>query len=245
MLLQFINATARGFANAALLSRAWLGLLLCSLLLQSCSVTSDKPGAQRVTKQRPPVAISASAQNEFDKALELMQQQQYSAAIAVLEKLLEQHDQLPGAYINLAIAYMHLPPPDAAAIPKPNSESPTALQQARLNNAEQALLKAIAIKPDESIAHHQLGLLYRRMGRFAAAKTAYQRAIAIQPEYAIAHLNLGILCDIYLQAYDCAIKHFSVYQELAPDNSEQVNIWLADLQQRASVAASNVEETVQ
>src|SRR5690606_36257218 len=135
--------------------------------------------------------------------------------------ILAENDQLPGAQINLAIAYMNV-----------ELEGQGDKQrEANLKKAEQALTRAVEVNADDAVAHHQLGLLYRKTGRFAEARKAYERAISIESTYAIAHLNLGILCDIYLQQLECAIDHFEKYRALTPEEGDKVNLWLSDLRQ--------------
>ena len=48
------------------------------------------------------------------------------------------------------------------------------------------------------MAGNELGIVERKLGKFAEAEAAYQRTIAAEPNYAPAHLNLGVLYDLYL-----------------------------------------------
>jgi tetratricopeptide (TPR) repeat protein len=181
---------------------------------------------------RTPVPISASLQSDFNKALNLMKKGAYGEAIPVLEAILAENNQLPGAQINLAIAYMNLEPKDQDGKRREDN----------LKKAEQALSRAVEVNPDDAVAHHQLGLLYRKTGRFADARKEYERAISIDSTYAMAHLNLGILCDIYLQQLECAIDHFEKYRALVPEETEKVNLWLSDLRQRAGLPAAMADK---
>ena len=60
-------------------------------------------------------------------------------------------------------------------------------------------------------AFNQLGIVYRKLGRFKEADDAYQRAVQIDPNYAIAYLNLGVLCDLYLQQPQRALEAYERY----------------------------------
>ena len=54
------------------------------------------------------------------------------------------------------------------------------------------------LAPANAVAGNELGIVERKLGKFAEAEAAYQRAIAAEPNYAPAHLNLGVLYDLYL-----------------------------------------------
>ncbi len=198
--------------------KPWLffGLLM---ILVGC-VGGNTSVKYRGSEARSPVAISAALQNDFKKALALMKKEKYEDAIPLLEAILAKNDQLPGTHINLAIAYMNVVTDD---------------DKENLSKAERSLLRAVEVNPKDAVAHHQLGLLYRKTGRFKEAQTAYQRALSLKPDYAKAHLNLGILCDIYLQEFECAIKHFEQYSGMAGEDRETVSLWLSDLRRRAGI----------
>lgn len=204
--------------------------LLC--LLGGCAGGGGGLKSSPTRAARTPVPISASLQSDFNKALSLMKKGAYQEAIPMLEAILAENDQLPGAQINLAIAYMNV-----------ESEGQGSNQrEANLKKAEQALSRAVEVNPNDAVAHHQRGLLYRKTGRFSEARKAYERAISIESTYATAHLNLGILCDIYLQQLECAIDHFEKYRALIPEESDKVDLWLSDLRQRAGLPAAMAEK---
>lgn len=217
-MLQYISQMRVVVLLAALLS-----------LLGGCAGGGAGVKTSPTRAARTPVPISAALQSDFDKALSLMKKGAYREAIPVLEAILAENDQLPGAQINLAIACMNV---------EPEGRDGERQREANLKKAEQALTRAVEVNPDDAVAHHQLGLLYRKTGRFAEARKAYEQAISIESTYALAHLNLGILCDIYLQQLECAIDHFEKYRALAPEEGDKVNLWLSDLRQRAGLPAA-------
>lgn len=206
----------------------WFATLLG--LLGGCAGGGALKSSTRAS--HTPVPISASMQSDFNKALSLMKKGAYGEAIPVLEAILAENDQLPGAQINLAIAYMNIESKDQDGKQR----------EVNLKKAEQALSRAVEVNPNDAIAHHQLGLLYRKTGRFVEARKEYERAISIDSTYALAHLNLGILCDIYLQQLQCAIDHFEKYRALVPEAGEKVDLWLADLRQRAGLPAAMADK---
>ncbi|MDX1607573.1 MAG: tetratricopeptide repeat protein, partial [Candidatus Competibacterales bacterium] len=61
----------------------------------------------------------------------------------------------------------------------------------RLDEAETYLERALAIDPDFSEAHNQLGNVYLLRGELDAAIRQYRRAVALQPRNAVAWYNLG------------------------------------------------------
>jgi len=151
------------------------------------------------------------SEREFARALELMQQQRYQEAVAVLAPLAQQHRDSPGIHVNLALAYQELGDNE---------------------RAEHALSAALAADPQHAEANNLMAIVQRRAGRFQAAREYYQRLLQAHPEHANGHLNLAILCDIYLADLECARHYYRRYQALSNDQDEEVIAWLADLERR-------------
>jgi tetratricopeptide (TPR) repeat protein len=194
-----------------------IGLLL---LAAGCADTGSTRRAAHTGSDRSPVPISAAQRNDFNKALGFMKKEQYENALPLLEDIIRENDSLPGANINLAIAYMKLSGEDDAD---------------NYAKAEKALLRATDISPKNEVARFQLGYLYRKTGRFDLSRKAYEEAIRINRNYAMAYYNLAILCDIYMQQLKCAVENFENYRTLVPEGSEQVGMWLTDLRRRAGI----------
>lgn len=192
------------------------------LLLHGCAGGVPKPGGAA----RAPASVSAGMQSEFRQALELMEAGKYAAAVPVLEGIVGKNDQLPGVQINLAIASM-------------NADGGKEYYE----KAEKALLRAIQINSREPVAYNQLGLLYRRTGRFEDARKSYRQAITLDSDYTMPYLNMGILCDIYLQDLMCAIEYFEKYKLLAPAEAEKTAGWLIELKRRAGIPEPAVAGT--
>ena len=100
--------------------------------------------------------------------------------------------------------------------------------------------KAIALKPDDAVAHNNRGAALRDLKRPAEAIASYDKAIALKPDYADAHYNRGnALMDLKrpaeaLASYDKAI---ALKPEFAGAHSNRGNA-LRDLKRSAEALAS-------
>jgi len=102
-----------------------------------------------------------------------------------------------------------------------------------LEAAEINLLLALESNPDHPIAHNELGIVYRKSGRFAEAKKSYEAALAIYPGYHYARRNLAVLCDLYLADLNCALRNYEAYMTTVPSDDEAAML-IADIRSRIS-----------
>lgn len=80
---------------------------------------------------------------------------------------------------------------------------------------------------------NELGMGYRRLGRFDEAERAYRKAITVQPGYGPALLNLGILLEIYRQRMADAVPYYRRYLESpSARRADEVRLWLIDIEHR-------------
>ncbi len=156
------------------------------------------------------VNVDSDVELDFKNALTLLQQEQYAEAIVVLKSVIEREQRLPAPYVNIAIAYNKL---------------------GQTKDAELNLISALKLDIAHPVANNELGLLYRKAGKFNAARTAYQNAINEHPDYLPAKRNLGVLCDLYMHDFKCALDQFEDYLELKPDDKTAA-IWVADVKRR-------------
>ena len=147
---------------------------------------------------------------DFQRAVAMLNDQEYGQAIDLLEKIIEQSPGVTAPYIDIAIAYQHI---------------------GKLEQAEEHLKTALQLVPEHPVACNEYGLLYRKTGRFAEARAIYEKAIARFPDYYPVHRNLGILCDLYLNDLVCALENYEIYSEARPED-KQVKLWIADLRTR-------------
>jgi len=154
--------------------------------------------------------MDETSRRDFERAVAMLKDQDYSQAIDLLEKVIEKSPGVTAPYIDIAIAYQHIGKPE---------------------KAEEHLKTALRLVPDHPVASNEYGLLYRKTGRFADARVIYERAITRFPDYYPVHRNLGILCDLYLNDPVCALEHYEIYSEARPED-KQVKLWIADLRAR-------------
>ncbi len=95
---------------------------------------------------------------------------------------------------------------------KKESERKNAIESA-LNNFE----KAIELKPDYSVAHFQLGILYWQEKEIDKAQTEFETTVFLYPNYSNAHYFLGLVYDKKGEK-EKAIKQFEDVAKLNPEN---------------------------
>jgi len=158
------------------------------------------------------VRASGASRRDFERALKLLDQEQYEDGIALLVEVTESAPQVTAAHIDLGIAYGRVD---------------------KLEQAEASLERALELNPRHPVAHNELGIVYRRTGRFGEARASYEMALELWPEFHFARKNLAILCDVYLADSSCAMKHYELYTQAVPGD-ETAAMWIADLRNRAT-----------
>jgi Flp pilus assembly protein TadD len=169
--------------------------------------TSDASGFTISEKAR----IPARAREGFDEANRALSAGDLDRGIALLEEVTQSAPELCAPRINLGVAFA---------------------RKGELDAAERELLAALALSPRHPVAKNELGIVYRRMGRFADARSRFESALEVHPDFHPAHRNLAILCDLYLGDADCALEHYERYRAAVP-NDAKVEMWIADLRQRS------------
>jgi tetratricopeptide (TPR) repeat protein len=162
----------------------------------------------------PPIPERAAQQ--YAQALQLMKSGRNTDAELEFKQLAVGYPQLSGPQLNLGLLYLH---------------------DSRLAEAETAFKAALDLSPANPVAGNELGIVERRLGKFAEAEAAYRRTIAADSQFAAAHLNLGVLYDLYLAEPKKALDEYGRYIEIAGEN-KQVAGWMIELRKRAGVPAA-------
>ncbi len=184
--------------------------LLLLLNLTSCAIETkkelkEKPAQDTVKK----IEVDAGIMQQFKQATQLLEDKKYQQAIELFSNIVKKEKRFPAPFVNLAIAY------------------------ARQNNTEKAekfFRRALEIDLGHAVANNELGILYRKQGRFSDARKAYENALAVNSESLLILRNFGILCDLYLADLDCAQQLYSKYLDIEED--KDIKIWLLDLERR-------------
>ena len=82
--------------------------------------------------------------------------------------------------------------------------------------------QALALKPDYTEVHYNLGVTFRELGHTEEAIKSYKNALNIKNEYPNAHYNIGN-AFLSLKKYDVAIKHFKLAVIFNPKFAQAYN----------------------
>lgn len=164
-------------------------------------------GVIEITENYP---VDPEVNAKFKQAVELLKQEKYPEAILLLRAVTGSTSKFTGPYIDLGIAYA---------------------RSGDLVRAEKSLKKALEINPNHPVAMNELGLVYRKTGRYKLARALYEKLLREYPDFLPAHKNFGVLCDIYIQDLPCALDQYHAYLKGYPDD-KKVKIWVADVKSR-------------
>jgi tetratricopeptide (TPR) repeat protein len=177
------------------------------LIVSACSQDNVRRAANTGAQ---PVLADDTIEQMFTDALTHLQQEEYHQGIELLETLTAKENRLAAPFVNLGIAYS---------------------RTGNTKKAEYSFSRALRLDAGHAVANNELGLLYRKTGRFNAAKSAYMNALVEHPDYLPVRKNLGILCELYLHDMECALEQYQAYLEYAPEE-ETVARWALELKQR-------------
>ena len=199
-------------------SRVLLVSLVGAFVLAGCSATT-KPQRKAanieiqeavgftITEEEK---IPESVRLQYYEALRYLRDENLQRGIAILEQVADAAPTLTAPKIDLGVAYHRL---------------------GDLEMAEKYLLQALELTSSHPVALNELGIVYRKTGRFVEAKQQYEAAISVYPGYHHARRNLAILCDLYLGDLNCALNQYEAYMATVPADPEAA-MWIADLRNR-------------
>ena len=165
--------------------------------------------------------VSAQTLRQFQEALALKQQAKLSQAKALLFALSEQHPDLSGLWLQLALVIKERHQGDI---------------EQKHNDMTSYLNKAISANPLSYLAHNELAQVLRQQGQFQQALSHYELALKSWPAFAPAYLNRGILYDLYMGEKSLALADYELYKVLSNDDSRQLKGWIMDLQRQIKKA---------
>ena len=187
-------------------------------LVAACATTSEpvRPPVNVQVQEEVGFTITEEAhiggdvRAEYEIALSYLQQGRHDEGILLLEQVADAAPELSAPRIDLGVA-QH--------------------RAGNLEAAEEHLLLALESNPEQPVAHNELGIIYRKTGRFDEARKSYESALAVYPGFHYARRNLAILCDLYLADLDCALQNYEAYMKTVPSD-EEASMWIADIRYR-------------
>ncbi len=156
------------------------------------------------------VRVPPGLRADYDAALGLLQSGRLQDGIEALEAVAAAGPQFVAPHLNLGIAY---------------------LKRKDYTKAEGSLKRAYALAPEHPVVANELGVLYRKTGRFDLAREHFEAALHTFPNYHRSQMNLGVLCDLFLHDLVCALDNYQAYQRAFP-NDKSMQIWIADVEAR-------------
>ena len=196
-----------------------LAALVATLVIGACATTrpqAPSPTSNVEVQEEVGFTITEEARiggelrADYEVALVYLEQGRLDEGIALLETVAATAPDLSAPRIDLGIAYH---------------------RSGDLEAAESNLLLAIEANAEQPVAHNELGIIYRKTGRFHEARRSYEKALAIYPGFHYARRNLAVLCDLYLADLECALENYEAYMTTVPSDDE-ASMWISDLRYR-------------
>ena len=196
-----------------------LAALSISVVIGACATTTPvaPPPVSNVAVQEEvgftiteEAQISGDLRADYEVALVYLEQGRLDEGIAILEGVADAAPNLSAPRIDLGVAHH---------------------RAGDLEAAEKNLLLGIEANAEQPVAHNELGIIYRKTGRFQEARRSYEKALAIYPGFHYARRNLAVLCDLYLADLKCALENYEAYMTTVPSDDE-ASMWISDLRYR-------------
>jgi tetratricopeptide (TPR) repeat protein len=159
-----------------------------------------------------------SAQNHYDRALDLINKELFVEAIEALKKAIRERPDFAEAHCEMGTTYRRLGRFDDAikaynsalkmdpdGIDVYNQLAATYDLAGQSIEAIKVCMKAMRLHPGATDVRNALGIAYFNIGSYAEALKAHQQVIKMRPDDATAHYCLGVIY-IDLQDKDAALR---------------------------------------
>lgn len=209
------SALTEGNAFLVILSQLLCALFLAFFLSGCATSPAEKAikantSSSFVIRDDVGVSVRPELKADFERAAKLLKEKDYERGIRLMNRVAERSEKSIAPHINLGIAYRIT---------------------GDMKLAEKSLSKALEINSIHPSANNEMGIVYRKTGRFSEARRIYERILERFTSFLPARKNLGILCDLYINDLSCAMANYTIYNQADPgDNS--VVMWMTDLRQR-------------
>jgi tetratricopeptide (TPR) repeat protein len=215
-------------------TKPWRGygylIFFAFVLLSGCASKSPKKVKTKIPEDTPrmdvapierianpyltqKVKVPNGANEAFQKAVVLMQGENWAQAEKVLQPMTQTYPEMAGPWVNLGIVLW---------------------RQNKLEEAEKAFDRALQINPLHNDAYVQYAMMLREQGQFERAEKLYQKALEVWPHNLPALRNLGILYDMYMGKFEQALVQYELALRVMPEPSREMEGWIIDLKRRIS-----------
>ncbi len=168
----------------------------------------------------------------FKEGVAAMNAEDYAAAIAAFEKVLEIDPEMPEAIYNIGVAHENLGQMNRAvtfykkAVELQTSAVEPYQALATIYTANQQwpeamamLLEAEKLQPDDVATLFDLGAVAMNAGDVPTAQRAFQRVVKLDDAHALGHYQLGMVYVNQGKSEE-AVAHMEKYLELEPDGPQ-------------------------
>lgn len=176
--------------------------------------TSSKTGNKNAKQEKPGIVIPSGAKRDYDAALVLIDNKDWSNAIAQLQKIAMQYPELEGAGVALAWAHWQ------------SGDKVVATQKLQYSIDTNNLTRADA--------YNYLAIISREQGKFEDAEALYKKAIDRWPNDPVLFENLGVLYELYLGRLPDALNAYKQAQEIKGGTDKKLKGWIKVLARKTS-----------
>jgi tetratricopeptide (TPR) repeat protein len=147
--------------------------------------------------------VSGGIAGDYEKARELVEEEEYDAAEALLDTILELEPDHPRVMFTLGVLFFH-------------SKARSPDEQEGFRKSEETMLKVVEIAPDFAEAYSFLSIVYRRTGRILEAAKQLEIAMRLKAESAENWTSLGLYYALE-RDYKTALEYFLAAYSIDPE----------------------------